>query len=102
MHGETSYVRSVGVPELDRNFLTRPTLLQKMVQPRGEDLFHDPWVAHQTEVVTCETGDCQQCQQKYYLPCKVLVFRLVPLAMVPRHAGSSSPASFRLDAVVSC
>ena len=66
------------------------------------DLFHNPWVAHQTEVVTCETGDHQQCEQKYYLSCKVLILRLVPLAMVPRHAGSSSPASFRVDAVVSC
>ena len=102
MHGETSYVRSVGVPELDRNFLTHPTLLQKWFRLVVMDLFHNPWVAHQTEVVTCEKGDHQQCHQNYYLSSKVLVLRLVPLAMVPRHAGSSSPAIFRLDADVSC
>ena len=36
MHGETFYVRSVGVLELDRNFLTHPTLSQKKVQARGD------------------------------------------------------------------
>ena len=66
------------------------------------DLFQNPWVAHQTKVVTCETGDHQQCHQNYYRSSKVLVLRLVLLAMVPRHAGSSSPASFRFEAVVSC
>ena len=66
------------------------------------DLFHNPWVTHQTEVVTCETGDHQQCHQDYYLSSEVLVLRLVTLAMVPRQAGSSSPAIFRFEAVVSC
>ena len=36
MHGETSCVRSVGVPELDRNFLTHPALSQKMIQALGD------------------------------------------------------------------
>ena len=36
MHGETSYVRSVGVPEHDRHFLTHRTLWQELVQARGD------------------------------------------------------------------
>ena len=36
MHGETSYVMSVGVPELDRNLLTHRTLSQELVHARGD------------------------------------------------------------------
>ena len=35
-HGETSYLRWVGVPEHDRNFLTHRTLSQELVQARGD------------------------------------------------------------------